>query len=157
MQHLHATPVELVARATRRQPMSRALRVTILSVCALLWASGVAWLVLHFAYPQRNEFGVLPNPYEAPLMRLHGILAVGGVFLFGWVGAGHIAARWSASSNRTSGLWLAGSAIVLVVSGYALYYTTAGLHSGAGLLHEVLGVLAIVAALAHWLRIRAGR
>ena len=44
---------------------------------------------------------------------------------------------------------------VLVVSGYALYYTTAQLHAGAALVHEWLGVLAIIAALVHWRRIRA--
>lgn len=154
MRHRHPSPGELAARAGQRLPMSRGLRRTLLSVCALLWLSGVLWLLLHFLFPLHNEFGALPNPWEAPLMRLHGLLAVAAVFLFGWVGAGHIAARWSAITNRVSGLWLLGCASVLVLSGYALYYSTGGLHAGSALLHEVLGVLAIVAALAHWLRIR---
>ena len=157
MPHLHATPGELVARAAGRAPMSRALRTTILAVCAALWLSGALWLLLHFSFAQHNEFGALPNPWEAPLMRVHGLIAVAGVFLFGWIAAGHIVARWSASANRASGLWLAGSAIVLVLSGYALYYATGAMQAGASLVHEVLGVLAIFAALAHWLRIRAGR
>jgi len=154
--HLHATPGELASRV-QRLPMTRTLRATILAVCALLWLTGCAWLVLHLAFPAHNEFGTLPNPWEAPLMRVHGLLAVGGVFLFGWVGAGHIAARWSAVANRISGLWLLGCALVLVVSGYALYYLTAEPHALAAQLHSWLGVASLGAALGHWLRVRAAR
>ena len=57
--------------------------------------------------------------------------------------------------NRPSGLWLLGLASVLVLSGYALYYTTGRLQAGAALVHEWLGLVAIIAALAHWRRIRA--
>jgi hypothetical protein len=152
VRHLHATPGELAARLTQRAAMSARLRRTLLSVCALLWLSGALWLWLHYLFPAHNEFGALPNRYEAPLMRLHGLLAVGTVFLFGWVGAGHISARWSQHAKRVSGLWLLGCACVLVVSGYALYYATGVLHEVSTALHEWLGVLAIVAALAHWLR-----
>jgi hypothetical protein len=154
--HQHATPGELAARLSQRAPMSRGLRATILWVSGLLWLSGALWLLLHYLFPGHNEFGPLPNVYEAPLMRLHGLLAVGTVFLFGWLGAGHISARWSLRANRVSGLWLLGCACVLVVSGYALYYATGSLHDGSALLHEALGLLAIVAALAHWLRVRRG-
>jgi len=151
--HLHATPGQLAARA--RVPMSRRTRAAILTVCTLLWLTGVAWLLVHWFFPAHNEFGVLPGPWEAPLMRLHGLIAVAAVFAFGWVGAGHILARWSAARNRVSGLWLLGFAALLVVSGYALYYSTGGLHAAAAGMHEWLGLVAIFAALAHWLRIRA--
>jgi succinate dehydrogenase hydrophobic anchor subunit len=137
--------------------MSRRMRSTILVVCGLLWLSGALWLLAHFAFPARNEFGPLPNAWESPLMRAHGLIAVAAVFLFGWVGAGHILARWSAAANRISGLWLLGCALVLVVSGYALYYTTGALQEGAAAVHEWLGLVAIFAALTHWLRVRAGR
>jgi hypothetical protein len=157
MQRLHATPAELATRAAQRAPMARGMRVAVLAAGAVLWLTGALWLVAHLAFPQHNEFGWLPNPSEAPLMRVHGLIAVVAVFLFGWIGAGHMLARWSASANRVSGLWLAGCAIVLVVSGYALYYTTGPLHAGAAVLHEGLGLLAIVAAVTHWRRIRAAR
>jgi len=130
--------------------MARGMRAAVLTAGALLWLSGALWLVAHFVFPQHNEFGSLPNPWEAPLMRVHGLIGVAAVFLFGWIGAGHILARWSASTNRVSGVWLAGCAIVLVMSGYALYYTTGPLHEGAAVLHEGLGLLSIAAAVAHW-------
>jgi hypothetical protein len=137
--------------------MSRALRRTLLSVSALLWLTGAIWLLVHFWFPQRNEFGVLPNSWEAPLLRVHGLIAVAAVFLFGWVGAGHISARWTQAANRLSGLWLLACASVLVVSGYALYYTTGAPHESVAVLHEWLGLAAIAVALAHWLRVRRTR
>jgi hypothetical protein len=90
-------------------------------------------------------------------MRLHGLIAPAAVFLFGWLGAGHIWVRWRQAANRISGLWLLGFASLLVLSGYALYYTTALLHAGAAFVHEWLGVVAIIAAVVHWRRIRSAR
>src|SRR5512135_3477915 len=117
MVHQHPTPEELALRAALRVPMSRALRSTLLCVCALLWLSGALWLLLEWVFPQTNEFGRLPNPWQAPLMRVHGLVAVLAVFLFGWVAGGHIRVRWRQGVNRASGLWLLGLASVLVVSG----------------------------------------
>jgi len=155
--HLHPSPREIATRAGVQVPMSRRTRTSILAVCALLWLSGALWLLAHYAFPAHNEFGALPNPAEAPLMRIHGLVAVLAVFLFGWVGSGHIRARWSAAANRLSGLWLLGFATLLVLTGYALYYSTGGLHAGAALAHQLLGLVAIAAALMHWRRIRSGR
>ena len=136
-------------------PMSRGLRGAIFAVGVLLWLSGALWLLVHLAFPAHNEFGTLPNPWQAPLMRLHGLIAVAAVFLFGWLGASHMLPRWVASANRRSGLWLLGAMVVLVGSGYALYYSTGALHDTAGAVHEWLGLAAIALALAHWTGIRA--
>ena len=43
-----------------------------------------------------------------------------------------------------------GGVSILVISGYALYYTTDRLHDTSATAHEVLGTLAIVFALVHW-------
>jgi hypothetical protein len=120
----------------------------------LLWVSGVAWLVLHLVFEPRNEFGPLPHPWEAPLMRVHGVLAVAGVFLLGWLSAGHVLERWRQARSRASGWTLLGWTVLLVVSGYALYYTVGPVHAGSAWVHEWLGAAAIIVALAHWLRIR---
>jgi hypothetical protein len=130
--------------------MSAALRWAIYSICTLLWLSGCAWLVAHFAFPVTTDFGPAPNPWEAGLLRVHGWLAVGGVFLFGWITSNHISDRWRRSRNRVSGFSLAGFATVLTVTGYTLYYTTDRFHDAAATAHEVLGALAIVFALVHW-------
>ena len=87
--------------------MSAGLRRAIYAVCALLWVSGCAWLVVHFAFPTTTDFGPGPNPFEPLLLRLHGWVAVCGVFLFGWITANHISDRWRRAPNRVSGFSLA--------------------------------------------------
>jgi len=82
---------------------------------------------------------------------------VAGVFLLGWLAAAHVGARWSAYRNRKSGIALLATAVLLVASGYALYYSTGAFHEGAARVHEWLGALAILAAFAHWWRQRAAR
>jgi len=91
------------------------------------------------------------------VMRVHGLLAVGGVFLLGWIVAGHVTERWRSRPRRLSGLLLTASAAVLVFSGYALYYTTGSPHEVAAFAHEALGVAALFAGLAHWWRRRTSR
>lgn len=130
--------------------MSIALRRVIYTICTLLWLSGCAWLVAHFFFPVATDFGPGPNPSEPWILRVHGLVAVGGVFLFGWITSEHIRDRWRKPQNRVSGLSLAAFVSILAISGYALYYTTDGLHDGAAVVHEVLGALAIIFALGHW-------
>jgi hypothetical protein len=148
-------PGELSARNATRAPLPGPLRLATYGVGGLLWLSGAVWLLLHQLFPQPSAFGTLPNPWEAPLMRVHGLIAVVGVFLIGWMSAAHVTARWASDRNRRSGLALGATALLLVFSGYALYYTTGSPHDGAGLLHELLGVMSPAAALAHWLRNRS--
>jgi len=143
---------ELVGRGIVRTP--RALRATIYSIAALLWLSGAFWLVLHYSLQQSTPFGPLPNPWEAPLMRVHGLVAVCAVFLIGWMTASHVTTRWTSDRNRRSGLALGVTVLLLVFSGYALYYTTGFPQDAAVLAHEVLGVFAPLAAIAHWWRNR---
>jgi len=133
--------------------MSTSLRRLIYIICTALWLSGCAWLVVHLFFPTATELGPAPNPAEPWLLRLHGWVAVGGVFLFGWITSEHISDRWRKPQNRVSGLSLAAFVSILTISGYALYYTTDHLHDGAAVVHEVLGALAVVFGMMHW-RIR---
>jgi len=141
-------------RAARGVPLPRVLRATLYATAALLWSTGVVWLVLHYVFPQSSTFGALPNPWEAPLMRAHGLIAVCAVFLIGWMMAVHVTVRWASEHNRRSGLVLGSVALLLILSGYALYYTTGSPHDAAALAHEAIGVLSPAAALGHWWRNR---
>lgn len=136
--------------------MSRGLRATVLGVSALLWLSGIVWLVLHLRFEQSSDFGRLPHPWEAGLMKIHGIVAVAAVFLLGWLGSGHVFKRCRGARNRLSGWTLVACAVLLVFSGYALYYALGALHTGSAWVHEWLGAATVFVALAHWLRIRRG-
>jgi hypothetical protein len=150
-------PAQVASRSGAAGQMTAGLRAAVLTAGALLWLSGVVWLVLHYAFAQSSPFGPLPNPREPALMRVHGVLAVGAVFLLGWITAAHVKERWQSARKRLSGLTVAASAAVLAVSGYALYYTTGSPHTAAALLHEGLGVLSLLAGLAHWWRRRPAR
>lgn len=140
------------SRIGKAAPMPAALRLTLWAAFAALWASGCLWLALHLGLEQRTEFGPVPNPWEAPVMRIHGWLAVLGVFLLGWIGGSHVLERWTVRRNRNSGLMLAAAAAAIVISGYALYYTTDRVQSVAAIVHEVLGCAAILLGLLHWVR-----
>lgn len=141
-------------RGARGVTLPRLLRATLYGVGVLLWLSGAVWLVLHYVFPESTAFGPLPNPWEAPLMRAHGLIAVCAVFLIGWMMAAHVTVRWASERNRRSGLVLGAAALLLILSGYALYYTTGSPHDAAALAHEAIGVLSPAAALAHWWRNR---
>jgi hypothetical protein len=136
--------------------MSRPLRGVTYFVFGLLWVSGCGWLILHEFFPRSSDFGPSANPWEPVVLRLHGWLAVAGTFLLGWISAQHIAGRWARFRTRPSGPVLAGLAAVLVLTGYALYYTTDSVHASASVTHEILGAAAVLLALGHWRRNGAG-
>ena len=82
-------------------------------------------------------------------MRVHGAAAACALFLLGWVTAAHVGDRWRGIRNRISGFALVSGAGLLGVTGYALYYSTGRVHEGAAIVHECLGVAAIVLLLVH--------
>jgi len=144
-------------RGSARAQMSPRLRAAVLACGALLWLSGALWLVLHFAFAEQTAFGPLPNAWEPTVMRVHGGCAVGAIFLLGWITASHVVEGWARGRLRLSGLVLAGGAALLVITGYALYYTTGLLHDLAARTHDWVGSLSILIALAHWRRLRIPR
>ncbi len=135
--------------------MSDAVRLSVRLVALLLWITGGGWLIAHFFFQQSSDFGTQPSGWEPALLHAHGILAVGGVFMFGWIASRHMAERWNQSDGRVSGLTLAAATAILVISGYLLYYIAdERFNLAIASTHEVLGVLALAFALIHW-RIRS--
>ena len=122
-----------------------------------LWVSGCYWLILHYFFSQPSDFGAVQHPWAPLVLKVHGWMAVGGMFLLGWVTARHVTDRWSQSPRRASGLAMASVAILLALTGYALYYTTDRLHDLAGVAHEIVGGGAILLALTHCRRRRPVR
>jgi hypothetical protein len=130
-----------------------------------LLASGLAWLVLHYA--AGAGAGELPHPLEAWTMRLHGLAAFAGLFMLGVVADSHIPRGWRMSApvrprtefrsalheaspmrrrhrwarQRHSGVWLATLGGALALTGYLLYYfAPETLRPALGWLHSGLGV-----------------
>jgi hypothetical protein len=136
------------------QRMSPGLRSAVMATFGGLWLSGCYWLVLHYFFAHPSDFGPIQNPWAPLVLRIHGWIAVVGVFLLGWITARHVSDRWPQMVKRASGISVAAAAIVLALTGYALYYTTDRLHDVAGVVHEALGAAGILFALTHWRRYR---
>jgi len=136
------------------QRMSLALRSAVIVAFGALWLTGCLWLVLHYFFAQPSDFGAVENSWSPAILRIHGWIAVSGVFLLGWITARHVSDRWPHMIKRASGISMATVAAILALTGYALYYTTDRLHDAAGVAHEIIGVAALLFALTHWRRYR---
>lgn len=139
------------------QRMSAGLRSAVIVAFGALWVTGCYWLVLHYFFAKPSDFGPIENPWSATILRIHGWIAVSGVFLLGWITARHVSDRWPQMIKRVSGIAMASVAVLLGLTGYALYYTTDRVHDAAGVAHEVIGVAAFLFALTHWRRHRPPR
>ena len=136
------------------QRMSTGLRSAVMVTFGALWLSGCYWLVLHYFFAQPSEFGPVQHPWGPVILRIHGWIAIAGVFLLGWVTARHVTDLWPQMIKRSSGIAMASVAAVLGLTGYALYYTTDRVHDAAGVTHEIIGAAAFLFALTHWRRYR---
>ncbi|HEY2676980.1 MAG TPA: hypothetical protein VGI65_08405 [Steroidobacteraceae bacterium] len=131
--------------------MPRRRRFAVYSIVGALWLSGCLWLYLDQFYAKHGQFGATPHPLESPTLLLHGIAAILSMYLFGWITARHILRWWSGGLRRISGGALTALLIVLVVSGFALFFLIDDeLQHGAALIHEVLGLAVTVFAIQHW-------
>jgi hypothetical protein len=132
---------------------SPSFRRTTITALLLLWLSGAMWIVFHYFFPAHTDFGPAPNPLEPVLMKIHGAIAVFAVALLGWVSGRHITDNWPRVKKRVSGITMLVTYIVLVLSGYSLYYLLQDeLRERVGQVHEVLGAIAIGIAVAHWIK-----
>lgn len=133
------------------RPMSRRIRSVVMIGSAVLWMSGIIWMVLHYAFPTHTEFGDTTNSWEPFTIRVHGMLALLMVFMLGWIGGTHVSVRWRQIKTHVHGLILLVVSAILLLSGYALYYVVDDTPRHLiGVTHEIIGVLVIVVALIHW-------
>ena len=110
-----------------------------------LLASGLVWLVVHYAWGAGA--GELPHALEPWMMKLHGLAAMAALFAFGSLATGHVPHGLRVTQGRRGrrqrllGLWLGALAMLLVGSGYLLYYfTPEDWRAGLGGAHSVIGI-----------------
>jgi hypothetical protein len=97
-------------------------RRCIYASCAALFASGVAWLVLHYFMRPIGQFGETINPLEPWSMKLHGAAAMVMLFFLGSLMNGHIRRALKAGRNLVSGWAMIATMLILIGSGFGLYY-----------------------------------
>ena len=119
---------------------------------ALLLASGLGWLALHYA----RGSDALPSPVEAWAMELHGFAAFGALFALGALSASHIPQGWRLShrmrwaGQRGSGVALCTLGGGAAFTGYLLYYfAPEAIRPALGWLHSALGVAMAAVVWAH--------
>ena len=123
-------------------------------VLAALLASGVVWLVFHYLLASPDDLS--PHAAEAWSMRVHGALAMATLLMVGGVLTQHSLPAWRRGLNRASGAGMAGTMLLLTVTGYLLYYAaTPALREATSWLHWTVGIaLPVLLGLHMW---RAGR
>jgi hypothetical protein len=135
----------------RHRRMSRPQRIWVYAIVGTLWLTGIVWFFLDEFGATRGEFGVTPHPLEAPLLLLHGILAILSMYLFGWIVARHVSRWWAARQRRLSGGLLTGLLALLSVSGFALFFLVNDRSLQiATVIHDALGLAAVIFAVQHW-------
>jgi len=132
-----------------RMPKRR--RLAVFLIVGALWLSGCVWLCLDLLFATHGPFGVIPHPWEPPMLLVHAITAILSMYLFGWISARHVLRWWPARLRRVSGGTLAALLGVLIVSGFALFFVSDDdWQHRVVLIHEVLGVGVTVVAIQHW-------
>ena len=122
--------VDHPAQRTRAHPHAHRLvrwqRLALYATSALLLATGLAWLALHYSIGAGA--GELPHPLEVWSLRLHGLAAFAGLFMLGALAASHVPHGWRLShrrrwaGQRSSGVLLCVMGGLLAAPGSLLFY-----------------------------------
>ena len=92
------------------------------AIGALIFVSGLGWLADHYLFAGSADFGDAHAAFEPWWLRLHGAAAMAGLVVLGSLLPGHIARAWRLRTNYRSGLLMLSLVVLLVVTGYGLYY-----------------------------------
>lgn len=130
----------------------------IYAATALLVGTGVAWLLLDRFGSVQGEFGPEPSPALPWMLLMHGTAAYAFTVIAAMLVPVHMRLGWKSGRNRPSGLLLVGVSLFLLLTGLALYYTTAdSLRSAASLAHWAIGLGTPILILVHLVRGKGSR
>jgi hypothetical protein len=117
---------------------------------ALLVSSGLLWLLFHYFVTVHSDFGATRHPLEALWLKVHGAAAMLALVLFGTMMPVHIRKAWHARNNRWSGSLLLAVLVLLILTGYALYYLVGEVsRPWIGVIHWAIGLALVPAVVLH--------
>jgi hypothetical protein len=154
MSRAHDRAYHLLAERMRlRAPARHALYVLL----AVLAASGVWWLLVHyegeFVPEWQNELRRVA--LEAWAMKVHGAAAFITLIAVGAMLTNHVRRGWTLARNRASGATVLAAFALLTLTGYALYYLVADeTRPPVSLAHWLAGLALVPLLVVH---IAAGR
>ena len=94
----------------------------IYGVLLMAWCSGITFWILRTWFGVTGEFGLEPNPWQYPVLQLHGLMAFFMMINFGVMLSGHVLPAWRARPRPLSGIVFATLLGVSIASAYLLYY-----------------------------------
>lgn len=112
----------MMARIRKAGSLGRRRRWSLYIIGIGVWLSGGLWLLFHYFLVKQGEFGPVANPVEPWWLKLHGAFAFAALWMFGLLWGIHITKLWPHRRRRWSGGILTGIFLLLIVSGYLLYY-----------------------------------
>jgi nitrate reductase gamma subunit len=98
--------------------LAASLRYALYGLTAVLLASGLAWLAVHYFGADSGD----TRDWALKSMAVHGAAAMAALVLVGSTVALHVARAWRERKNRTSGSLLAVVLLAIAVTGCLLYY-----------------------------------
>ena len=124
-------------------------------ISSILFLSGIAWILFRYFPIRHEDLTGLRSSSEVWCLKIHGGLAMAFLILLGTLIPVHIRRGWSAKLNRPNGVLFITLILILILSGYELYYTgSENLRDLSHWAHIIFGVLSPVFLAWH---IRAGR
>lgn len=140
-----AAPSSLTS--TRPTP---AVRRLIQLIGLAVWTTGVLYWTFDKYMLRHTDIGLSENPLQVWWLRAHAAAATAAVWLFGYMSAIHMQRNWRVGARRNSGALFVATLLLLMLSGYLIYYVEAE-RSLALLtqLHWVVGLCAPLAFLLH--------
>jgi hypothetical protein len=122
------------------------------------WTSGLGWLAFHYLAARPGPFGPERSPLEPWWLKIHGAFAFLSLWVGGMLWTLHVVAAWRQNRRRGSGGVLFGGVLLLIATGYLLYYVgDDGIRAPVSVLHWVIGAFAPAGYAAHRLLARRGR
>lgn len=107
-------------------------------------------MAAHWFMGVESEFGPVRSPAEPLWLRVHGAAAMGVLVLLGYVVAKHVGPAWRSGRNRFSGGVMVLIHLLLIATGYLLYYAGAeSWREWSSAVHIALGTALPLVLLGH--------
>jgi hypothetical protein len=125
-------------------------RRCIYAVFTLLALSGTAWLVARYWMRPVTEFGESIHPLEPLSMKVHGGMAMLMLFFLGSLMNAHIRRALKAGRNLVTGWGMICTMLLLVGSGFGLYYLAGEANRNIwSAVHWIVGLAVMLLFVAH--------
>jgi hypothetical protein len=87
-----------------------------------VWTTGLGWIIAHFFAKPQDPLSFANSSSEPLWLKFHGAFAFLALWTGGLLWGIHVVKAWDSRRHRWSGSILFGATLLLIVSGYLLYY-----------------------------------